>query len=391
MHRSSEAIGTIAAALAKAQVELVNPEKSLIATIGPGSSTQSERTFRYAPLSSGLEIVRKVLGRHEIAVIQTTVIDQSGLIRLSTVLAHASGEWLSSDWPVCPSSETANPQRLGAALTYARRYALFTVVGIAGEDDVDAPPQLAPSDETLPAPEVAVRSPSAQKKRPGALPPIEQLNSEASRQRRQELSAELSSINQVTDAVAWARRVVAEKRYLEATDAAEIERAFSAKIADLEAQEGRKKPQTNGIRANVRKKGDARKSAPPPPSTAVISPVPTQAPRRRNRAHLRFVAAQPCLLCGRSPSDPHHIRFAQPRALGLKVSDEYTVPLCRTHHGELHTRGDERAWWESVHLDPLPIANHLWQVSRTGSQQEASSKLAKAMQPDGRETAGPTP
>src|ERR1700693_2874665 len=100
----------------------------------------TEQTFRYAPLSSGLDIVRKVLGQHEIATIQTSSIDQAaGIINLTTVLAHASGEWIASDWPVCAISETAAPQRMGAALTYARRYALFTLVGIAGEDDLDAP------------------------------------------------------------------------------------------------------------------------------------------------------------------------------------------------------------------------------------------------------------
>ena len=140
MQRSSESIGTIAAALAKAQGELVNPEKSLVATIrsdGPGAA---ERSFRYAPLSSGLDIVRKTLSQHEIATVQTTSIDQSaGIVNLTTVLAHASGEWIASDWPVCAISETASPHRMGAALTYARRYALFTLVGIAGEDDLDAP------------------------------------------------------------------------------------------------------------------------------------------------------------------------------------------------------------------------------------------------------------
>ncbi len=146
MQRSSETIGTIAAALAKAQAELINPEKSLVGTIradGPGAT---ERSFRYAPLSSGLEIVRKTLSQHEIATIQTTAIDETaGIVRLSTVLAHASGEWIASDWPVCAISETAAPHRMGAALTYARRYALFTLVGIAGEDDLDAPDLVAPT------------------------------------------------------------------------------------------------------------------------------------------------------------------------------------------------------------------------------------------------------
>src|SRR5437870_7676054 len=140
MHRSSESIGAIAAALAKAQSELANPEKSLTATISIAGPRGGERTFRYAPLSSGLDIVRKRLGRHEIAAMQTTAIDnEAGLVRLTTVLAHSSGEWISSDWPVCPVSDTAAPHRMGAALTYARRYALFTLVGIAGEDDLDAP------------------------------------------------------------------------------------------------------------------------------------------------------------------------------------------------------------------------------------------------------------
>jgi ERF superfamily len=98
MHRSSDSIGTIAAALAKAQSELTNPEKSLVATIRSPFPRESDRTFRYAPLSSGLEIVRKSLGRHEITTVQTTAIDtNAGLVRLTTVLAHSSGEWLSSD------------------------------------------------------------------------------------------------------------------------------------------------------------------------------------------------------------------------------------------------------------------------------------------------------
>jgi ERF superfamily len=140
MRRSSESVAALASALAKAQAELVNPEKSLTATITAVRPGERERTFRYAPLSSGLDIVRKTLGQHEIATMQTTAIDQaSGLVNLTTVLAHASGEWIASDWPVCPIAETANPQRMGAALTYARRYALFTLVGIAGEDDLDAP------------------------------------------------------------------------------------------------------------------------------------------------------------------------------------------------------------------------------------------------------------
>ena len=85
--------------------------------------------------------------------------------------------------------------------------------------------------------------------------------------------------------------------------------------------------------------------------------------RQRNKAHLRFVAAHPCLVCGRQPSDAHHLRFAQPRALGLKVSDEFTVPLCREHHRQLHHAGNEIAWWHNLNTKPLPIAKALWSES----------------------------
>jgi len=82
--------------------------------------------------------------------------------------------------------------------------------------------------------------------------------------------------------------------------------------------------------------------------------------RLRDKAHLKFVATQPCLICGRQPTDPHHLRFAQPRAIGLKVSDEFTVPLCRGHHRELHQTGDEFAWWKGRNIDALQIAMELW-------------------------------
>src|SRR4030081_1831736 len=121
MQRCSETIGAIATALAKAQSELTNPEKSLVATIRPLSPRDAERTFRYASLSSGLDIVRKALGKHEIAIVQTTGIDrEAGLVRLTTMLAHSSGEWVSSDWPVCSIGDITAPHRMGAALTYAR-------------------------------------------------------------------------------------------------------------------------------------------------------------------------------------------------------------------------------------------------------------------------------
>ena len=89
--------------------------------------------------------------------------------------------------------------------------------------------------------------------------------------------------------------------------------------------------------------------------------------RLRDKAHLKFVASQPCLVCGRQPSDPHHLRFAQPRAIGLKVSDEFAVPLCRGHHRQLHQTGNEVTWWEDLHIDAMEIASGLWQQSRSAS------------------------
>ena len=86
--------------------------------------------------------------------------------------------------------------------------------------------------------------------------------------------------------------------------------------------------------------------------------------RRRDKAHLKFVASQPCLVCGRHPSDPHHLRFAQPRAIGLKVSDEFTVPLCRGHHRQLHQAGNEEAWWAARNIGVLAIAKDLWAQTR---------------------------
>src|SRR6202163_1911758 len=139
MHRSSESVAAIATALAKAQTELSNPEKAMVGTVY-NIRSDSPQSFRYASLSSGLDIVRKTLGGQQIAIAQTTDIDRAnGMVNLTTLLLHTSGEWISSDWPVCQLSETSAPRRMGAALTYARRYALFTMVGIAGEDDLDAP------------------------------------------------------------------------------------------------------------------------------------------------------------------------------------------------------------------------------------------------------------
>src|SRR5208282_3444702 len=94
--------------------------------------------------------------------------------------------------------------------------------------------------------------------------------------------------------------------------------------------------------------------------------------RLRDKEHCKFVAMQPCVVCGRTPAEAHHIRFAQPRALNRKVSDEYTVPVCRLHHRELHCYGDEASWWAGVSIDPLPIALELWRRSRLPYSSEST-------------------
>jgi hypothetical protein len=99
--------------------------------------------------------------------------------------------------------------------------------------------------------------------------------------------------------------------------------------------------------------------------------------RLRDKAHLKFVASHPCLVCGRRPADPHHLRFAQPRAIGLKVSDEFTVPLCRGHHRQVHQVGNEAAWWEDLHIDALEIAKGLWEQTRVASSMSESFSDAK--------------
>src|SRR5262249_10593116 len=217
MPRSRESEAALASAPAKRQAELLNPEKSLTAPIGTGGPGEGERSFRYAPLSSGLDIVRKTLGQHEIATLQTTTIDQAGgMVNLTTTLAHASGEWIASDWPVCPIAETANPQRMGAALTYARRYALFTLVGIAGEDDLDAPdfcngptPPSGADPSFRPMPPLTPRNSDARGGRKGEIAIT--LDPEHSATLREKLLTELATITSADLAAAWAHEALTAK------------------------------------------------------------------------------------------------------------------------------------------------------------------------------------
>jgi hypothetical protein len=370
VQRCSETIGTIAAALATAQAQLVNPEKSLVGTIRSDGSTAAEQSFRYAPLSSGLDIVRKTLSQHEIAMVQTTSIDETaGIVRLSTVLAHASGEWIASDWPVCAISETATPHRMGAALTYARRYALFTLVGIAGEDDVDAPDLQSPV-----APETKSGGPTGHKNerlnggqghakvrrasashraKSSATSSRQTLEPEASAALREQLTAELKDISSADEAADWAHRVMGAKNCLTVSDAEHVERAFQKRLVSKAAA-----PSTSNAERTLRRRGrkDRRRQ-----SVIDKSVLALPAPRRiRDREHVKSVAKQPCLVCGRRPADAHHLRFVQLPALGRKVSDEFTVPLCRGHHREVHRCGDEAAWWNKTGIDATAAARVLW-------------------------------
>jgi len=372
MQQSSASVGILAAALAKAQAEISNPEKSLTATIVSPFPREGSRTFRYAPLSTGLDLVRKCLGQHEIATIQATTIDNdSGLIKLTTTLVHASGEWVSSDWPVSPITDTATPHRLGAALTYARRYALFTLVGIAGEDDLDAPDlpsgnvaSVSPEPNTGAMrgdfPEVGVQASRSvvmpARSKQSRPPPLSMNDSDGL---RRQLVSELDKLTNSEALAKWAHRVLPLKNQLSAKDAEVVEGLFSTKLSVFETAEASPKDQGVGINTD-----HAAADGSGELQVVVISkPV-----RERDRNHLRFVASLPCLLCGRAPSDAHHIKYAEARAMGRKVSDKFTVPVCRLHHRELHRRGDERLWWEAQGIDPLATAASLWGRTRRSAR-----------------------
>ena len=346
MHRSSDTIATIAAALAKAQVELTNPEKSLVGTIRSPFPREADRTFRYAPLSSGLDIVRKGLGRHEIATIQSTEIDkEAGLLRLTTILAHSSGEWVSSEWPVCQISDIASAQRMGAALTYARRYALFTLVGIAGEDDLDAPDLGAGPAPAAKLPGPADHRKQANEQAAGARPraPSKSPNSAArtvlgmqlSASLRESLIEQLATINSADEAAAWACRNLPAKNTLTAADAKIVEERFQTRlstISDGQVPDGttpagtpdglapdrpphavpdKNLVSTGRADANTSQRASMRAQK---RSRSGVAHALGKTVRLRDNDHRKFVLRQPCLVCGRLPSDPHHLTFAQPRA-----------------------------------------------------------------------------
>ncbi|WP_347264702.1 ERF family protein [Nitrobacter sp.] len=393
MRRSSENVAAIATALAKAQIELANPAKSMLGSVYPANIHESPKSFRYAPLSGGLEIIRKALGGQQIAVTQTTEIDATnGLVNLTTLLIHTSGEWISSDWPICRLSEISAPRRMGAALTYARRYALFTLVGIAGDDDLDGP-DINPQANAAEVQQVAA-GPANEPSRGSSASSV---NSAADIEvTRTGLLAEIAALPTMEQMQARAANILKAKNRLPPEDAKHIEAAFSARMMAfdnvqshsdsapiaIEDKRGDKTVITPVVAPKRRRRraktavgareldlephgiSKAPASETTEPSKIDKSVLTFGEPRRkRDKQHLRFVASQPCLICGRAPSDAHHLRFAQLRAMGRKSSDEFVVPLCRTHHRENHQTGREESWWASMSIDPLEIATKLWSLS----------------------------
>jgi hypothetical protein len=266
---------------------------------------------------------------------------------------------------------------MGAALTYARRYALFTLVGIAGEDDLDAPDL-----GGQPVEETGKAGNGLDTKRQGGngtdqplgifagsrkpwSPPKQPLEPEKSAALRNRLLGEVGALATQEQATAWAQKAMGAKNTLTTTDCGVVEAAFASRLREL-TNDGQ--PLSGMSTNSEHQSGEV--DLPGRVNNAVAWHIDKGAltlsePRRyRDRAHLRFVSAQPCVICGRRPSDAHHLRFAQPRALGRRVSDEYAVPLCRSHHRALHQHGDEAVWWETNKVDPVPVAQELWQRTR---------------------------
>jgi hypothetical protein len=333
------------------------------------------------------------------------------------MLVHASGEWIASDWPVCPISDLASPRRMGAALTYARRYALFTLVGIAGEDALDAPDLNDQAGRERPSPangagngfsvdssERAAPLNKSHPVRPGngyegragrgsraAAPKSSVMTPSQSAELRDRLLTEVAEIRSGEQAEGWARMALPSKNDLTAADAKAVEAAFELRWSEIAADNGISEAGRGEV---VGVESDCQEPSPYPSLAVIPAPnldvVATPPPpgidksvlalpepkRHRNKEHLRFVAQQPCLVCGRTPSDPHHLRFAQARALGRKVSDEFVVPLCRSHHRALHRVGNEPGWWQGAGIDPLVVARQLWGQSRLIEQVEPATTLA---------------
>jgi hypothetical protein len=170
---------------------------------------------------------------------------------------------------------------------------------------------------------------------------------------RDQLIAQLKALNSAEEAADWAHQVLASKNGLVLADAEQVELAFQLKLSAFMTDQ----PTVLARPKTRRKRRRGLDSATGVNKTVLALPVPR---RIRDREHVKSVAQQPCLVCGRRPADAHHLRFAQLPTLGRKVSDEFTVPLCRGHHREVHRSGDEAAWWNKTGIDPTAAARVLW-------------------------------
>jgi hypothetical protein len=283
-----------------------------------------------------------------------------------------------------------------AALTYARRYALFTLVGIAGEDDLDAPDLaeggkagagnktgLADMDgvavSSQPGEAVCERRPETAPRRMEKVIRRARtvLGQGQSAALREKLLADLRQLQSCDQAADWVHKNLAAKNTLIPADADAVESGFREKLATIEGASAARQERLHSAPAEDPEPSvgkpfvttiEGAVAVPPPVTSDNASArrrrVAAKTIRLRDKEHCKFVATQPCIVCGRTPTEAHHIRFAQPRALGRKVSDEYTVSVCRLHHRELHTYGEEASWWAGVGIDPLPSALELWRRSR---------------------------
>jgi hypothetical protein len=361
MHRSSESVAAIATALAKAQIELSNPEKAMVGTVY-NSRSDAPQSFRYASLSSGLDIVRKALGGHQIAIAQTTDIDRAGgTLNLTTVLLHTSGEWISSHWPVCQLSETSAPRRMGAALTYARRYALFTMVGIAGEDDFDAPPDAgydagerpkaaATSLAGNPHPAPASARPGQAQAANGSNPLVrEKLGAGESAAIRAQLVQEIETLPE-DDLQSRAIAILKAKNRLSTDDAKLVEEAFAARMAFREP----------AVEALTMNQSASMAADPIPPQTPPAPSEVVKRPRGRPRK-VKPVA---------EPSTPPPIASAPvvdcPAAPAPVQADTAPGKIDKSvlTISEPRRLRDEVTWWERRAIDPVATARMLWISTR---------------------------
>ena len=197
---------------------------------------------------------------------------------------------------------------------------------------------------------------------------------------RDQLIADLSRLRSSDEAADWVHKNLVVKNTLTAADANSVEASFREKVLALEAgpavAEGQRDhakdddvepPGAQAFIETIDASAAAQIILPEEPAGRRRHRVAAKTIRLRDKEHCNYITTQPCVVCGRTPSEAHHIRFAQPRALGRKVSDEYTVPVCRLHHRELHRYGDEASWWVGVNVDPLPVALELWRRSKSST------------------------